>query len=98
VATRHWGRHEVGKVGKVLRAAATWIAVMEVASGAPVSEVARRYGVSRQAVHGWLGRYEREGLTPLADHSHRAAHEARTARPGAGRLGDPIQGLSSAAE
>ena len=37
-------------------------AVMEVVSGAPVSEVARRYGVSRQAVHGWLGRYEREGL------------------------------------
>ena len=30
-------------------------AVMEVVSGAPVSEVARRYGVSRQAVHGWLG-------------------------------------------
>ena len=37
-------------------------AVMEVASGAPVSEVARRYGVSRQAVHGWLGQYERHGL------------------------------------
>jgi transposase len=34
-------------------------AVMEVVSGAPVTEVARRYGVSRQAVHGWLGRYER---------------------------------------
>ena len=31
-------------------------AVMEVVSGAPVTEVARRYGVSRQAVHGWLGR------------------------------------------
>jgi transposase len=46
-------------------------AVMEVVSGAPVSEVARRYGVSRQAVHGWLGRYEREGLAGLADHSHR---------------------------
>ena len=44
-------------------------AVMEVVSGAPVSEVARRYGVSRQAVHGWLGRYEREGLAGLADHS-----------------------------
>ena len=33
-------------------------AVMEVISGTPVTEVARRYGVSRQAVHGWLGRYE----------------------------------------
>jgi len=52
-------------------------AVMEVISGAPVAEVARRYGVSRQAVHGWLGRYEREGLTGLADHSHRPAHQPR---------------------
>jgi transposase len=46
-------------------------AVMEMVSGAPATEVARRYGVSRQAVHGWLGRYERDGLTGLADHSHR---------------------------
>jgi transposase InsO family protein len=52
-------------------------AVMEVISGAPVTEVARRYGVSRQAVHGWLGRYERGGLTGLADHSHRPAHQPR---------------------
>ena len=52
-------------------------AVMEVVSGAPVSDVARRYGVSRQAVHGWLGRYEREGLAGLADHSHRLASTAR---------------------
>ena len=44
-------------------------AVMEVISGAPVAEVVRRFGVSRQAVHGWLGRYEREGLAGLADHS-----------------------------
>src|SRR5262245_8586576 len=52
-------------------------AVMEVVSGAPVTEVARRYGVSRQAVHGWLGRYESDGLTGLADHSHRPAHQPR---------------------
>jgi transposase InsO family protein len=52
-------------------------AVMEVISGAPVAEVARRYGVSRQAVHGWLGRYERDGLAGLADHSHRPAHQPR---------------------
>ncbi|SRR5260221_8136565 len=52
-------------------------AIMEVVSGAPVTEVARRYGVSRQAVHGWLGRYEREGLLGLADHSHRPAHQPR---------------------
>jgi transposase InsO family protein len=52
-------------------------AVMEVVSGAPVSEVARRYGVSRQAVYGWLGRYEREGLAGLAGHSHRPACQPR---------------------
>ena len=34
-------------------------AVLEAEAGAPVTEVARRYGVSRKAVHGWLGRYER---------------------------------------
>ena len=52
-------------------------AVMEVISGAPVAEVGRRYGVSRRAVHGWLGRYEREGLAGLADRSHRPAHQPR---------------------
>src|SRR5215469_10641232 len=52
-------------------------AVMEVVSGAPVTEVARRYGVSRQAVHGWLGRYERDGLAGLADHSHRPHRQPR---------------------
>jgi transposase len=52
-------------------------AVMEVVSGAPVTEVARRYGVSRQAVYGWLGRYERNGLTGLADHSHRPRFQPR---------------------
>src|SRR5216683_1447006 len=52
-------------------------AVMEVISGAPVTEVARRYGVSRQAVHGWLGRYEQDGLPGLADHSHRPHHQPR---------------------
>jgi hypothetical protein len=31
-------------------------AVMEVVSGAPVTDVARRYGVSRQAMHGWPAR------------------------------------------
>jgi transposase len=46
-------------------------AVMEVISGAPVTEVARRYGVTRQAVHLWLGKYQCEGLTGLANHSHR---------------------------
>jgi transposase InsO family protein len=52
-------------------------AVMEVVSGAPVTEVARRYGVSRQAVHGWLGRYDRDGLAGLAAHSHRPRFQPR---------------------
>jgi transposase InsO family protein len=53
-------------------------AVMEVVSGAPVTEVAGRYGVvSRQAVHGWLARYERDGLAGLADHSHRPQQQPR---------------------
>ena len=32
-------------------------AVWEVLDGASVSEVARRFGVSRQSVHSWLRRY-----------------------------------------
>src|SRR5690242_20724735 len=52
-------------------------AVMEVISGAPVAEVARRYGVSRQAVHGWLGRYEREGPAGLAARSDRPHYQPR---------------------
>jgi Helix-turn-helix domain len=40
-------------------------AVMEVLrDGLTVIEVAERYGVSRQTVHGWLGRYRTGGLRP----------------------------------
>ena len=47
-------------------------AVMEVLrDGLTVIEVAERYGVSRQAVHGWLRRYRTGGLEALADRSHR---------------------------
>jgi transposase-like protein len=47
-------------------------AVMEVLrDGLTVIEVADRYGVSRQAVHGWLRRYRTGGLEALADRSHR---------------------------
>jgi transposase InsO family protein len=46
-------------------------AVLEVMAGVPVTEVARRYGVSRQTVHRWLGRFEAEGPSGLADRSHR---------------------------
>lgn len=47
-------------------------AVMEVLAGAPVIEVAARYGVSRKTVHAWLNRYAESGLAGLVDRSHRA--------------------------
>jgi transposase InsO family protein len=47
-------------------------AVMEVLrDGLTVTEVADRYGVSRQTIHGWLRRYRTGGLDALADRSHR---------------------------
>jgi transposase InsO family protein len=52
-------------------------AVMEVIAGAPVTEVAVRYGVSRQAVHTWLAKYKKAGLAGLADHSHRPHFQPR---------------------
>jgi transposase len=48
-----------------------------VCGGAPVVEVAERYGISRKTVHTWLGRYRQEGLPGLTDRSHRPHH-----RPG----------------
>ncbi|MFJ7949781.1 IS481 family transposase [Streptomyces sp. NPDC096354] len=46
-------------------------AVMEVAAGVPVTQVAARYGVSRQSVHSWVRKYGQSGLPGLADRSHR---------------------------
>jgi transposase InsO family protein len=47
-------------------------AVLEVLDGAAVTVVARRFGVSRQTVHRWLGRYAGEGgLANLVDRSSR---------------------------
>jgi transposase-like protein len=42
-------------------------AVVEVLSGTPVIEVAKRYGVARQTVHRWIAQYRAEGLDGLAD-------------------------------
>ena len=42
-----------------------------VSDGETVSSVAARFGVHRKTVHGWLARYEAEGLEGLADRSHR---------------------------
>ncbi|HEX3828191.1 MAG TPA: IS481 family transposase [Sporichthyaceae bacterium] len=47
-------------------------AVLEVLDGASVTDVARRYSVARQTVHGWLRRYGGAGgLSGLADRSSR---------------------------
>src|SRR5829696_6287464 len=47
-------------------------AVWEVLDGASVTEVARRFGVSRQSVHSWLRRYAADGgLGGLGDRSLR---------------------------
>jgi transposase InsO family protein len=46
-------------------------AVRAVLAGAQVTEVAERVGVSRQSVHGWVGRYLAHGMAGLADRSHR---------------------------
>lgn len=40
-------------------------AVLEVLGGAPVTDVARRYGVVRQTVHRWLRRYAESGVAGL---------------------------------
>ncbi|HEV2375061.1 MAG TPA: leucine zipper domain-containing protein [Streptosporangiaceae bacterium] len=47
----------------------TVLAVIE--DGLSVSEAAAKTGVSRQALHGWLGRYAAGGLEGLADRSHK---------------------------
>jgi transposase InsO family protein len=49
-------------------------AVLEVGAGVPVTEVAERYGVSRQSVHTWLARYRQEGIAGLEDRSHQVHH------------------------
>jgi transposase InsO family protein len=47
-------------------------AVVEVLDGAPVTVVARRYGVARQTLHRWLARYAADGgLANLVDRSSR---------------------------
>ena len=41
-----------------------------VRDGLPVTEVAAKFGVSRQSVHSWIRRYEVGGVTALEDRSH----------------------------
>jgi transposase InsO family protein len=42
-----------------------------ISDGETVTDVAARFGVRRQTVHGWLARYEAGGLENLGDRSHR---------------------------
>ncbi|WP_345744280.1 IS481 family transposase [Streptomyces sp. ODS28] len=46
-------------------------AVREVLEGSPIGEVAARFGTSRQSLHTWRTRFEREGMTGLVDRSRR---------------------------
>lgn len=46
-------------------------AVRAVLAGATVTEVAASVGVSRQSVHAWVSRYLIDGVSGLADRSHR---------------------------
>lgn len=46
-------------------------AVTEVNDGAPVGEVAERYGVTRQTITAWRTRYDAGGLDALTDQSRR---------------------------
>jgi transposase len=46
-------------------------AVLEVLDGSPVSEVAVRYGVSRQSVYSWKARYATAGSDGLKEVSRR---------------------------
>ncbi|MHB2028404.1 MAG: IS481 family transposase [Acidimicrobiales bacterium] len=42
-----------------------------IRDGFTVTEVAQKFGVSRQTIHAWLARYEAGGLEALVDRSHR---------------------------
>jgi transposase-like protein len=70
-------------------------AVLEVLGGQTVTDVARRYGVTRQTVHRWLKSYARAGLGGLVDHPSRPD---RCPHPDAASSGSPhrrSQALSS---
>jgi transposase InsO family protein len=55
-------------------------AVWEVLDGASVTEVARRFGVSRQSVHVWLRRYAADQtLGDLSSRPHECPHQMRPA-------------------
>jgi transposase-like protein len=58
-------------------------AVLEVLDeGATVTDVARRYGVARQTVHGWLRRYVNDGGPVVAAAGVPASDERGGRGPG----------------
>jgi transposase len=59
-------------------------AVTEVNNGAPVGEVAERYGVTRQTVTAWRTRYEADGL----------ADQSRRAHSGPGRIAPDVEDMA----
>lgn len=53
-------------------------AILEVESGAKVTDIALRYGVDRRTVQRWISRYASEGLGALANRTskpHRCPHQ-----------------------
>ncbi len=42
-----------------------------ISDGETMTEVAARFGVSRQTMHAWLAKYEAGGIENLGDRSHR---------------------------
>ena len=77
-------------------------AVLEVLNdGATVVEVARRYGVARQTLHGWLRRYAAGGLggwpTGVPDRPRVRIRLPRRSRRGSWRCGGRIRAGGHAA-
>ncbi len=56
-------------------------AVLEVQAGVPVTEVAERFGVSRQAIHRWVSWYRDQGLDGLTDRPSRPRSSPRQTPP-----------------
>ena len=62
-------------------------AILDAVAGVPVTEVAARYGVSRQSVHAWIRRFEQGGLSGLLDRSRQETMHQLPQIPHWGREG-----------
>jgi len=70
-------------------------AVLEVLDGAPVTEVAQRFGVARQTVHRWVARYRETGIIVTAARTASRdirRHKASSYSPAASSPGWPVPG------